>query len=288
MKLKGSIMRMVFGLVLLLGLGLAGFAVYMAQGYIEQTEAQLAEERAARSQIVPTSMVFITNKQIRYGDRLEREDVKTVRWPTEGIPEGAFVEEEELFPAGQPPRTVLRAMEPGEAILGVKVTRPGEDAGVSSRLTAGMRAFAIRVDVASGVSGFLRPGDRVDVYWTGSNVTEAGGTREFTKLIQAGIKLIAVDQSADQDRSAPTVARTVTVEASRQQVAALAQAQATGRLQLALVGAQDEDATAEVTIDQGTLLGIEEEVVVVEEEEKVCTIRTRRGGEMIEVPIACE
>jgi pilus assembly protein CpaB len=178
-------------------------------------------------------------------------------------------------------------MEPGEAIMAVKVTEPGEDAGVSSKLAPGKRAFAIRVDVASGVSGFLRPGDRVDVYWTGSNVSEAGGTREFTKLIQAGVKLIAVDQSADQDRSNPTVARTVTVEASRQQVAALAQAQATGRLQLALVGAQDDEAFTEVAIDQGTLLGIEEEVVVEKEEKRVCTVKTRKGADIVEVPIDC-
>ena len=45
-------MRLVFMFVLLLGLGLAGFAVYMAQDYIAQNEAQLAKERAARAQIV--------------------------------------------------------------------------------------------------------------------------------------------------------------------------------------------------------------------------------------------
>lgn len=280
-------MRMVFGLVLVVGLGLAGFAVYMAQGYVEQHQAELERERAAREQVVPLTDVFISTAQVRYGDRLEQSDVKKVRWPTNAVPEGAFTELTALFPEGQPPRTVLRAMEPGEAIMTVKVTEPGEDAGVSSKLAPGKRAFAIRVDVASGVSGFLRPGDRVDVYWTGSNVTEAGGTREFTKLIQAGVKLIAVDQSADQDRSNPTVARTVTVEASRQQVAALAQAQATGRLQLALVGAQDDEVFSDVAIDQGTLLGIEEEVVVQKEEERVCTVKTRKGAEIVEVPIDC-
>ena len=36
-------MRLVFGLVLIFGLGLAGFAVYMASGYISQYEAALAE-----------------------------------------------------------------------------------------------------------------------------------------------------------------------------------------------------------------------------------------------------
>ncbi len=280
-------MRLVFGLVLMLGLGLAGFAVYMAQGYISAHEEELARERAARAQVVPTTEVFVSKRPVRYGERIDADDVRKVLWPVDAVPEGTFTEMETLFPEGEPPRTVLRAMEAGEAIMAVKVTAPGEDAGVSSKLAAGMRAFALRVDVSSGVSGFLRPGDRVDIYWTGSGTTQSGGTREFTKLIQASIKLIAVDQSADEDRNNPTVARTVTVEATPVQVAKLAQAQATGRLQLSLVGAEDENLTAEVQVDQGTLLGIEEEVVIVQEQERTCTIRTRRGGEIVEVPIPC-
>ena len=38
-------MRAVFGLVLVLGMGLAGFAVYMVKGYIGQTENALIAER---------------------------------------------------------------------------------------------------------------------------------------------------------------------------------------------------------------------------------------------------
>jgi pilus assembly protein CpaB len=280
-------MRLVFGLVLLVGLGLAGFAAYMAKGYIEANEAELARERANRAQIVPTSDVFVTVRPIRYGDRLVKEDVKKIKWPTSGIPEGAFTEEDALFPPGEDPRTVLRAMEPGEAIMSVKVTKPGEDAGVGSKLSPGMRAFAIRVDVASGVSGFVRPGDRVDIYWTGSNVTATGGTREFTKLIQAGIKIVAIDQSADEDRNNPTVARTVTVEATPIEVAKLAQAQATGRLQLSLVGAQEEGFSTDVAITQGDILGIEEQEIVEVEKERVCTVKTRKGAEIVTTPIPC-
>ena len=281
-------MRLVFGLVLLLGLGLAGFAVYMAQDYISQTEAQLARERQARSEIVPTTDVFVSTRAIRYGDKLQKNYVRKVRWPKDAIPNGAFTKIEDLFPEGEDLRTVLRAMEPNEAIMAIKVTRPGEDAGVSSKLAPGMRAFALRVDVASGVSGFLRPGDRVDVYWTGRGNEDAVGARNFTRLIEAGVKLIAVDQSADVDRNNPTVARTVTVEATPRQVAALAQAQATGRLQLSLVGAQDDDITAgSVEVNQGDLLGIEEQQVVVQERERVCTVRTRRGAEVVEIPIPC-
>lgn len=276
-------MRLVFGFVLLLGLGLAGAAVYMAKGYIEEQQAKLSEAEKVRESIVPTVDVYVVNKQLRYGQRLTREDVRKVRWPQDAVPEGTFTEEEALFPKGDDVlRSVLRTMEPNEAIMAVKVTEPGQDAGVSSRLSPGMRAFAIQTDVTSGVSGFLRPGDRVDVYWTG-----IVGESSVTKLIEANVRLIAINQSADEDINDAIVARTVTVEVNPRQVATLAQAQATGRLSLSLVGADDVLVSDAVEIDQRELLGIEEERVVEAPQERVCTVRRRNGEEIIEVPIPC-
>ncbi len=280
-------MRMVFGLVLLVGLALAGFAVYMAQGYINQYQAQLEREREAAKAIVPTVEVFVVNRQLRYGDKIQQDDVRAVQWPENAIPEGVFQTLETIFPRGDDElRTVLRAMEKDEALLAVKVTEPGEDAGVSSRLAKGMRAFAIRVDVASGVSGFLSPGDRVDVYWTGTAELASGESEEVTQLIQPNIRLLAIDQSVDEERDGPTVARTVTVEATPRQVAVLAQAQATGSLSLALLGTADEGSSEGVNIDQAELLGIEVEEIV-REQRRVCTVRTRRGAEVVEIPIPC-
>ncbi|MEM9708057.1 MAG: Flp pilus assembly protein CpaB [Pseudomonadota bacterium] len=274
-------MRLVFGLVLLLGLGLAGFAVYLAQGYISNYESQLARERAARESMVPLVDIYIVNKQKRYGERLLPQDVQRVRWPEDAIPEGSFSSEEELFPDGPDvARSVMRTIEKHEAVLVGKVTGPGEEAGVSARLSAGMRAFAIRVDVTSGVSGFLRPGDRVDVYWSGRS--EIG---EITRLIEAAVRIIGVDQSADEDRTGPTVARTVTVEVNPNQAAALAQAQATGRLSLSLVGAEDQQVAESVQINQRDLLGIEGPAPVQRQEE--CFRIERRGTERVRIEQEC-
>lgn len=283
-------MRVVFGLVLLLGMGLAGFAVFMARGYIGDYQAELAKERAARAQMIETVNVYVSNRSLKYGERVGEDDIKLVRWPTESLPAGVYHNIESLFPKGTGVmRTVLRAMEENEAILAIKVTGPGEDAGVSSRLAKGMRAFALRVDVSSGVSGFLRPGDRVDVYWTGRNYSadDDGRGAELTQLIQASVKLLATDQIADENRSSTQIARTVTVEATPTQVAKLAQAQATGKLSLSLVGAEDTDAIANVAVDGRDLLGIEESQVVSIERQQVCTVKTRRGAEIIETPIPC-
>jgi pilus assembly protein CpaB len=282
-------MRAIFGLVLVLGLGLASFAVYMTMDYLES-------ERAAREQIVPTVDVVVASNQLTYGQPIRKDDLRVIRWPADSIPKGAFPSIEAVFSEGEGElRTALRTIEVNEPLMLVKITEPGEDAGVSTRLSKGMRAFAIKVDVTSGVSGFLRPGDRVDVYWTGTMPDRRGDGRiDVTKLILSGVKLVAVDQTADGERSAPTIARTVTVEASPLEVAALAQAQSSGRLSLSLLGVTDEAlAPHEVEIDQRRLLGIEEETIeepeqVVEvERPKVCTIRTRRGGEIIESPIPC-
>ncbi len=283
-------MRLIFGLVLVLGMGLAGFAVFMAKDYINEYQTALAAEREANSRMVETVEVYVSTRSVKYGERLRLEDVRVVRWPVDALPEGVFNEEAQLFPQGTDVlRTVIRAMEKSEAILAIKVTGPGEDAGVSSRLGKGMRAFALKVDVSSGVSGFLRPGDRVDVYWTGQrySANDDGRGSNVTKLIETSVKLLAIDQFADEDRNKATIARTVTVEISPLQVASLAQAQATGKLSLALVGAEDNEAVGSVQVDGRDLLGIEEREVVEAQIDRVCTIKTRRGAEIIETPIDC-
>ncbi|MEM9637802.1 MAG: Flp pilus assembly protein CpaB [Pseudomonadota bacterium] len=280
-------MRMIFGLVLLAGLGLAGGAVYMAKNYIGTYQAELARAKQNQAQVVPTQTVYVASRALQYGEQLTKEDVRPVAWPQTAIPEGTFSDLEVLFPAHEEePRLIVRAMEKDEAILTVKVTEPGEDIGLTTRLEKGMRAFAIRVDVASGVSGFLRPGDRVDVYWTG-RIETASGSEDVTKLIDTSIRLIAVDQD-DKTTNGARIARTVTVAVRPEQVAALAQAQSTGSLSLSLVGVGDDTQLSEIEVDQVSLLGLEQAAPApVVEQKRECSIRTRRGAEVVAIPIPC-
>ncbi|NOX72629.1 MAG: Flp pilus assembly protein CpaB [Alphaproteobacteria bacterium] len=276
-------MRIGFALILIVGMGLAGFAVYLAQGQFNEYKTRLSDQSVALKKNVPLVRVFVSTKPLRYGQKLTKEDVRIVAWPEDAIPEGAFTDPKILFSEDETIlRTVLRAMEKDEAILAVKVTEPGEDAGVASRLSAGMRAFTISVNVATGVSGFLRPGDRVDVYWSGSI-----SGRDVTRLILEDIKLIAIDQTADGDSTSTIVARTVTAEVSPKVVASLAQAQATGKLLLSLRGSEDTTLLGQIEVDQEQLLGIQKEVVVKAKRKKVCTIKTRKGADVVEIAIPC-
>ncbi|MEJ6391510.1 Flp pilus assembly protein CpaB [Gymnodinialimonas ulvae] len=273
-------MRIVFILVLAVGVGLAGFAVSVAKDRFDQYQAALAEQQDA---ILPTTEIVVVTRQLAYGEQLTAEDVQLVRWPAEFVPFGSFASIEELFPENEDgaSRTVIRVMEQHEPILLTKITAPGEDAGVASRLDEGMRAISLSVNVNSGVSGFLRPGDRVDVYWTG----QGRGGEGVTRLIRTNVQIIAIDQIADEQRNSPTIARTITVTARPQDVAALTQAQSTGTLTLALVGVGDDSDSGTVEVSTSALLGDIEEVA--QEGPEVCTVRRRVGNQVVVEQVTC-
>lgn len=288
-------MRMIFGVILAIGLLLAGGAVFLVKNYVNGYKAELARQKAQSSTAIDVVDVWVAKRPLKYGEPLRQEDLILIKWPKGYEPVGAFfgADKEKLFPTGViEPRIVLRPIEQYEPILNVKVTLPGQDAGITSRLAPGMSAFTIKVDATSGVSGFLRPGDKVDIYWTGrvGMNTDGSGANEFTKLIQNGIEIIAIDQSADttsKDLSAVNVARTVTVSGNREQVAMLTQAQSTGRLTLSLVGNSIGEEPSTIEVNTMGMLGIEQTEQAVVEQEKVCTIKQRRGAEVVETPIPC-
>lgn len=276
-------MRAMFGLVLVAGVGLAGAAVYMAKGYISKTETALQKELAIKAQTGGLVEVYVVKKSVDYGDPLTKDDVQKSYLPKNTLPEATFGDIALLFPEdNSEPRYVLRPMEKFEPILAVKVTEPGEQAGLTGALEKGMRAFAIKVEAAD----FLQPGDRVDIYWTGATESSTG---EITRLIESTMKIIAVDRNGKSQYSDGSIQnRTMTVAATPEQVARLAQAQATGRLVMSLVGVGDDTETGKIEVDTGSMLGITEAAApVAVEAEKVCTIRTRKGADVVEIPIPC-
>ena len=277
-------MRLIAIVVTAVGLGLAGFGAMKTSEYISVTKAR---EQAALKRIVPTVEVFVANKPLPFGHVLTPDDVVAISWPKAAVPESAFIDKALLFPEGaRGQRTVIRQMEKFEPLLASKVTEPGEDAGLNTRLGRGMRAFTFKVDASTGISGFLRAGDRVDIYWTGSASGISDSVQgEITKLIESGISVVAVDSSTNSDNIGAS--RTVTVEATPQQVARLAQAQVTGRLALSLVGIADDTEAAAIDVDKRGLLGIVTQEAAPAEAAKVCTIKTRKGGEVVEIPIPC-
>ncbi|MGY6550130.1 MAG: Flp pilus assembly protein CpaB [Roseinatronobacter sp.] len=279
---KVKAMRLVFAAVLLSGIALAGVAAFQTYQYVTALQGELQVARRNASS-VETVDVLVVGRDVRYGATLTREDVLVAPFPSFAVPAGAYTDVQALFPDNIDARVVLRAMDRLEPLLASKLTEPGKQAGITSHLSEGRRAVTIPVNQTSGVAGFLRPGDHVDIFWSGR--TRDGG--EVTQLLEASMRLIAVDQSADMDRvSVVANARTVTLEATPEQSAALAHAQSSGRLTLALVGVEDTTRAGNIEMNQDRLLGVVREERQVVELER-CHIRTRRGLELVLMEVPC-
>lgn len=281
-------MRILAVIILIVGVGIAGGAVYFASGKYAEIEAALRQQAAdAQSAVkeeapkIDTVPVAVATKSLRYGQVLTPKSVKFVDFPKDSAPENGFTSEEALFGEGEEQRIVLRVIEPNEPVLKSKVTGFGERATISAQLTPGMRAATIRIDSVSGVAGFLLPNDRVDVFLTRKG---AGAEGLSTNVILQNIKVIAVDQFSDQDSKLARVARTATVEVAPDDAQRLALAQQIGRISLSLrqideVGTQEE--VAPVNIDDIIKQEEPEPVVVPEpviEKKKLCV---RKGTELI-------
>ncbi len=278
-------MRMIFGLVLVVGLALAGAAVYLARGYFEGSETALARAEARLNTIGPLTEVFVIKKPVAYGAPFTRDDVQPILWQEGALPQGTFSDINALFPENGPKqRYAIRQIEKFEPILASKVTEPGKQAGLMNQLGRGIQAFTLRVDATSAVSGFVNPGDHVDIFWTGP---APGVEGDLTRLIESAVKVVAVDQSTNGDRVADGSARTVTLAVSRERVARLVQAQNTGRMSLSLVSAPDDAETGLIEIDRNGMLGITADQVVEAPKAEVCTIKTRKGADIVETEIPC-
>jgi len=278
-------MRIGFILILVAGLGIAGFSGYLVMKEFESLNNTIAALRTEASKVVPTKTVYVAKADIRYGQELTKEDVKQFDFPTKLLPEGYFETEEALFGTEEEPlpRLVIRALDENDLIVAKKITAPGEDAGLVSRLGVGLRAFSLNVDVAEGT--FVRPGDLVDVYWLGRGANREAATR----LILDGVELIAINSRTDNSSRSEDdeLARTITVAVSPQTVATLVQAQNTGKLLVSLRGLGDTAAVGELTVTESEFLGIEEEVEEIVVEERKCFTKVRRGTQIIETEIPC-
>lgn len=275
-------MRLIFALVLFIGLGLAGWAVYAVQGQFSQYQARLAIAEKNAQPPVDLVKIIVAAKALGFGETIELEDLREVDWPKNAVSENSFAAFDQLVGAeGMEPRYVLRSMEKDEVILKTRVTAFGQDAGVRSRLSPGMRAFTIRVDAASGVSGFVQPGDFVDIYWTG-----VSPTGPITRLLLEGVSVIAIDQSSDDSQNSAVVAGTVTVEVSPETVARLAQAQSTGRLALSLRGTGDAGTLdAALEINQDDVTGFQTQEVAPEAQK--CYLTVTRAGQQQKIEVDC-
>lgn len=214
----------------ILALVLAGLAVFGVQTYLAAQRAAIAEETQAAVEAVPKNFVVVAKTGLGFGERLTEDRLELIEWASDRLPPGAFTSIGDVVgDSDETARFVLASIGEGELILPAKITMPGQRAKLSTAISPGMKAVSIRVNDVLGVSGFVLPGDRVDVLLTRS---DEGGT--FVDILLQGVRVVAIDQLADDRADQPSVVNTVTFEVTTEQAQKLTLAASVGTLSLAL------------------------------------------------------
>lgn len=196
------------------------------------------QRQAADSLRKETQNVVVAAKDLPAGTAINDEMVKkgmlkAVQWPKASVPAGAFASPEQVV--GKTNRVKILANEP---ILESRLA--GDGAGLTTRLEAGKRAMAVKVDEIIGVSGFIVPDDRVDVIVT---VTPPGSQNQqdkISKIVLQNKRVLSVAQDVEQKDGKPKVARSITLEVSPEESEKLSLASQEGQIVLALRGAGDD------------------------------------------------
>ncbi|MER8844173.1 Flp pilus assembly protein CpaB [Mesorhizobium australicum] len=215
----------------------------------------LAGQRSAMAQtgLVQGSTVVVAAMPLKFGDALTADKLREVAWPAGAVPTGAFKTTKDAL-AGEGTRQALQTISANEPVLASKITGPGQRATLSAVLGEGMKAVSIRVNDVLGVAGFVFPGDRVDVLLTRSVRTDDGADKSFVDVLLQGMKVLAIDQVADESKDSPTVVKSVTLEASTKDAQKLTLAAGAGQLSLALrqAAASKGETTERVTLSDLT------------------------------------
>ncbi len=209
-------------LTILFGTALAGGASYMVMNFSDTGAG------AAEALEVPMQDVVVAVSEIGFGEVIEPRMLGTQSWPRESVPAGVYVNMDPFFEEDEK-RRALSNIYPGELMLAAKVSQPGERVSLVQKLTPGYRAIAIRVNAETAVGGFVTPGDFVDVV-----MTQGGGKDMRAVTILQNVRVIGVDQIAEELQNQAMIARTITVEVSPGDGQKLALAQKAGELSLSL------------------------------------------------------
>ncbi|OBQ92932.1 Flp pilus assembly protein CpaB [Mesorhizobium sp. WSM3866] len=194
----------------------------------------LANQRSAMAKPdLPRDTIVVAAVPLKFGDSLSDDKLREIPWPAGAVPVGAFKTSKDLL-AGEGTKQALQAIGVNEPVLSTKITGPGQRATLSAVLSEGMKAVSIRVNDVLGVAGFVFPGDRVDVLLTRTVRSSDGPDKSFVDVLLQSVKVLAVDQVADESKDSPTVVKAVTVEVNTKDAQKLTLAAGAGQLSLAL------------------------------------------------------
>jgi pilus assembly protein CpaB len=194
-----------------------------------------------------TVAVVVAAEDLTFGTKLEEGQLQIAQFPKSSVPRGTYAVLDSV--TGQTSKVFLVK---GEPVLRSKLSSVG--GGLSVMVRPSMRAISLQIDQVTGVSGFVLPGDRVDVLVT---IDNAGGSNvAVTKTALQNAEVLAAGTTTEEKnkRTITTQAVTLLVDPVGAETVALGQAQ--GKIHLVLRNPVDQEVVDVKPTDTRSIMGI--------------------------------
>jgi pilus assembly protein CpaB len=229
-------MRLRSLILFVVALALAGGTTMIARGWLAQQAAK-AEASVVVPKVAPAKSVLVARRALPRGQILKVQDFAWQVWPSGALDPSYIL-------SGRRPITAFTgwvAREPiaaGDPITEAKIVAPGNRGFLAAVLRPGMRAVSVPITVTSGISGFVFPGDRVDLLITYPVRLKNGEgnpvQHKAAETVLRDVRVIAIDQKLTGKDGEAVVAHTATLEVTPKQSEIIAVASEMGQLSLSL------------------------------------------------------
>src|SRR6266566_4462166 len=184
---------------------LAGGTAMLVRSFLAQKTAE-AEATPLAKPAAPQRSVLVARSAIARGQILKPQDFSWQVWPEGGI-------DRNYIQAGTRPAEAFTGwvardpIAPGEPITEAKIVSPGSRGFLAAALAPGMRAVSVPVTATSGISGFVFPGDQVDILIThplpaSGNSNESQHRASETGKLSLSLRSLAVAEEKSPADSA--------------------------------------------------------------------------------------
>lgn len=248
---QGSPIRAI--LFLMVAVLAGGAAIVVLSQLFENYQRQIAEAQKPEEKV----MVVVATRDLYQGVTITEQDLFLVQIPPAYLAEGVFLSPEHVV--GRIPRERILA---NEFIRSERLADPESGIGLNAIIPRGNRALSIAISGGQALSGFLNPGNYVDLLVTRSEVDEEGNPIRMTSTLLQAMFVLAVNSRLEGEtvemarEKRGSQGQSVTLLVTSEQAEQIAAATGEGSITLALRNDLDVDYAATQGIDVNKLLGI--------------------------------
>lgn len=232
-------------LTLLFSIGAGAGGVYFSQEYIAGQVASQTAQSDVEEVMVP---VVVVSRSLVRGDTVYQSDLVERQIPEQYVDSNTVTADTFELALGQ---RMDFDIDEGRPLLWAHLAS-GITPTFSGKVDQGLRAMTVRVDDINSISGFLQPGDRVDLL-----MSYGTGTKQRILSLMEQLNVIATGLQTETDKLSdgqPRSFSTITVHVTPEDAQKLTLAQQVGKLTAILRHPDDVQLVADAPLSVAQLI----------------------------------